>query len=93
MAMEFEWDEAKSARTRQERGFDFTTAARIFEGPVVEWQDRRRDWGEDRIVAVGVVDGRFLTVIYTQRSERRRIISARVSRKTEKERWLSSEKP
>jgi uncharacterized DUF497 family protein len=30
--MEFEWDDAKSERNRRERGFDFATAALIFEG-------------------------------------------------------------
>jgi uncharacterized DUF497 family protein len=93
MAMEFEWDEAKSDWTRRERGFGFDTAVEIFAGPVVEWEDRRQDWGEDRVVAVGIVNGRFLTVIYTNRAERRRIISARASRKREKERWLSSARP
>lgn len=93
MAMEFDWDEAKSEWTRRDRGFGFDHAVQIFDGPVVEWEDRRHDWGEVRIAAVGVVNGRFLTVIYTNRGETRRIISARVSRKQEKERWLSSEKP
>lgn len=93
MAMEFEWDEAKSEWTRRERGFGFDLAIEIFDGPVVEWEDCRRDWGEVRTAAVGVVNGRFLTVIYTMRGDKRRIISARVSRKKEKERWESFARP
>jgi uncharacterized DUF497 family protein len=92
MRMEFEWDEIKSERTRRERGVGFDAAIGIFEGRVVQWEDERRDWGEIRIVAVGVANGRFLTVVYTDRGERRRIISARVSRETERERWRSSER-
>jgi uncharacterized DUF497 family protein len=91
--MDFEWDEAKSEWTRRERGVGFETAVRIFEGQVVEWEDQRHAWGEIRIVAVGVVESRFVTVIYTLRNERRRIISARHSRKKEKERWLSFARP
>lgn len=91
--MDFEWDEAKSERTRRERGLGFRTALRIFEGQVVEWEDQRHDWGEVRIVAVGVVENRFLTVVYTLRNGRRRIISARPSRKKEKEKWLSFARP
>jgi len=87
--MDFEWDEAKSNRTRRERGFGFDYAAQVFEGPVLEWEDRRKDWGETRIAAVGAVEDVVLTVIYTDRSERRRIISARKARKEEREAWLS----
>ncbi|MBI2718140.1 MAG: BrnT family toxin [Rhizobiales bacterium] len=85
--MEFEWDEAKSERTRLERGFGFDAAVSIFEGPVLEWEDRRQDWGETRILAVGSVGKDVLAVIYTDRSSRRRIISARKARKKEREAW------
>jgi len=41
----FEWDEEKSARCYEERGFDFDYAAKLFDGDFIEWEDRRRDWG------------------------------------------------
>lgn len=87
--MEFEWDEAKSERNRVERGFDFRVASLIFEGPTVEWCDIREDWGEVRIIAVGIVEDRVRTVIYTERDGKRRIISARRARKDEEETWRS----
>lgn len=91
MAMEFEWDEAKSERTRRERGLSFRLAVRIFRGRTVEWQDQRHDWGEERMVAVAKIDEMFVTVIYTDRGDVRRIISARPARKKERERWQLSE--
>ncbi|HVV27364.1 MAG TPA: BrnT family toxin [Rhizomicrobium sp.] len=87
--MEFEWDDAKSERTRKERGFGFEDAALIFAGPVLEWEDQRQDWGETRILAVGSVDSDILAVVYTDRESRRRIISARKARKKEREAWQS----
>ncbi|HTT80742.1 MAG TPA: BrnT family toxin [Stellaceae bacterium] len=45
--MEFEWDEAKNARNLGERGIGFDNGARIFDGPVLIWEDKRRDYGED----------------------------------------------
>lgn len=93
MAMEFEWDEAKSERTRRERGFDFATATKIFDGPVIGARDTRKDWGEVRMVAVGAVGDEILTVIYTDRGDRRRIISARRPRRKEREAWLSFARP
>ena len=53
----FEWDEAKSRRNLRERGFDFEFAARIFEGDLLEHEDRRRDYGERRLVSIGEIDG------------------------------------
>jgi len=76
----FEWDAAKSTRTLSLRGFDFEFAAQIFAGTYVEVDDTRRDYGERRIIALGVADGIPLTVVFTDRVEaggvQRRIISA-----------------
>jgi uncharacterized DUF497 family protein len=87
--MEFEWDDAKSEHNFVERGFDYAFAARIFEGATIEWCDTRKDWGEIRIVAVGSIEARIFTVIYTDRDNVRRIISARRARKKEIESWQS----
>jgi uncharacterized DUF497 family protein len=91
--MEFEWDEAKSERNQRERGFDFRVASLIFRGLTVEWSDIRRPWGETRVVAVGMVEDRIRTVIYTDRDGKRRIISARRARKDEEELWRWCAKP
>jgi uncharacterized DUF497 family protein len=85
----FEWDEAKSDTNLKERGFDFAFATLIFESATVEVEDRRRDYGERRVVAIGVADGLHLTVVYTDReaqtgSVMRRIISARRSSRHER---------
>jgi uncharacterized DUF497 family protein len=74
--VEFDWDPAKHDKTRRDRGFGFDYAARIFAGPTVEAMDQRRDYGEERIRAIGEIDGRAFVVIYTDRSKVRWIISA-----------------
>jgi uncharacterized DUF497 family protein len=74
--MEFDWDPAKHERTRRDRGFGFDYAARIFVGPTVEAVDRRRDCGEERVRAIGEIDGRMCVVVYTDRATVRWIISA-----------------
>lgn len=88
--MVFEWSSAKSEANLRERGFDFAFGAMVFQGVTLEVQDRRRDYGEVRYVAVGVVDGIVLTVVYTDRNRGeetavRRIISARRSNRHERE--------
>ena len=87
--MRFVWDSSKSDANLRERGFDFAFASLIFEGFTVEAEDRRRDYGERRIVAIGTADGVHLTLVYTNRmmgsrGTARRIISARRSSRRER---------
>ena len=87
--MDFEWDEAKSSRNLRERGFGFDFAALIFETRVLEARDDRADYAEDRIVAIGEAEGVVMTVVYTDRQNARRIISARLANKKERQIWQS----
>lgn len=52
--MHFEWDQEKSARNLQARELDFAFATLVFDGPLLERLDSRQDYGEDRIIAVGI---------------------------------------
>lgn len=72
-----------------DRGFDFEFATQIFDGRTLEREDTRRDYGERRVVAIGLADGIALTVVYTDRTESdgaavRRVISARKSHRHER---------
>ena len=73
----FEWDEEKRIVNLQKHGIDFETAKLIFIGATLSFPDTRREYGEKRIGAYGEVNGIVIFVIYTQRGENRRIISAR----------------
>ena len=72
----FEWDAAKSAATFTGRGLDFAAAARVFESDHVEREDLRGEYGERRYVVTGEVEGIVITVVWTPRGRRRRIVSA-----------------
>jgi uncharacterized protein len=85
--MEFEWDGAKHARNLRERGIGFDDGARIFDGPVLLWEDNRREYGEDRFRAVGESTGDILHVAFTWRGEVMRIISVRRASRKETELW------
>jgi uncharacterized protein len=73
----------ENSANRTKRGFDFNSAVRIFAGTVREYVDPR-PWNEQRIVATGQVEGRFITIVYTRRNNVYRIISARVARSKER---------
>jgi uncharacterized DUF497 family protein len=81
----FEWDEEKSAQCHEQRGFDFAYAARLFESGFIEWEDRRKDWGEPGVVVVGEVEEHVLTGVWTPRGMRRRIVSARPASRKERD--------
>ena len=66
----------KRDRNLDEHGVDFRDAALIFENAVVEAEDRRSDYGEIRVRALGHVDDDYYLVVYTWRGDNRRIISA-----------------
>jgi uncharacterized DUF497 family protein len=90
----FAWDARKSSRNFRERGFDFEFATLIFEGPTLERHDTRRDYGELRVVAIGLAQGFALTVVYSDRAEAgvvvRRIISARMSNRRERQAYFKA---
>jgi uncharacterized DUF497 family protein len=90
----FTWDPGKSERNLAERGFDFAFAAAVFAGPTLERIDTRQDYGEVRRIALGIADGIPLAVVYTDRAEAgdvvRRIISARVSSRRERQAYRKS---
>jgi uncharacterized DUF497 family protein len=90
----FAWDRRKSSENLRLRGFDFEFASLIFEGPTLERQDQRRDYGESRVIAIGLAQGIAITVVYTDRVESgaaiRRIISARLSNRRERQAYFEA---
>ncbi|MFM7268864.1 MAG: BrnT family toxin [Cyanobium sp.] len=82
------FDPAKRLRTLEQRGLDFLDAESVFGGPTIEVADRRRDYGEDRIVCFGWLRGRAVIVVYTERNGIRHIISMRKANEREQRRFF-----
>lgn len=80
----FEWDDKKAAANVARHGVSFDTARSLFNDPFgVELLDDRRDYGEDRWIRIGMVEGTIFTVVYTEGSDRKRLISARQATRVE----------
>ncbi len=62
----------------------------LFEGRYLEVTDKRRDYGEERIICTGEISSRIFVVVYTRRGGRRRIISARDANAKEKQLYYRS---
>lgn len=85
----FEWDRSKNEANHKKHGFWFETAIDIFDGFVLSEVDQRKDYGETRFIGIGALsEVVILSVVYTERSEKIRIISARKATKKEKERYF-----
>lgn len=83
--MQYAWSAAKNERNIRHRRLDFARAVRIFDGPVLQWTRLPQTYPELRVMAVGMVDGVELTVVYTQLAPlRRRIISVRRAKRKER---------
>jgi uncharacterized protein len=74
----FEWDDAKAEANFRKHSVRFEHAAEACDDPYALIQlDDSEDYGEDRFILIGrAVDG-VLAVVYTERNDRVRIISAR----------------
>ena len=76
--MDFEWDSTKAEANLRKHGIAFRKAAQIFIDPCrQEHPDTAEDYGEDRWLMLGRLDQTILTVVFTQREQRIRLISAR----------------
>lgn len=75
--MQISYDEAKRLKTLKERGLDFLDAPKVFEAPHFDLVDDRSDYGEERYLTFGILDGRNVSLVWTPRDGGRRIISMR----------------
>lgn len=72
-----EWDDNKAEINYKKHGIHFEDAALIFlDEHLIDDYDEEHSDDEDRIKVIGMV-GKILVVIYTERSEKYRLISAR----------------
>jgi uncharacterized DUF497 family protein len=82
--LRFEWDEAKAAANLAKHGLSFEAASDVFFDPDhTELDASRTTDGEVRRKAFGMVDGRFIAVVYVVRGDVVRLISARRARPKE----------
>ena len=82
-----EWDDEKNQKNYRKHGIYFEDAARIFldDNRIEEYDELHSDF-EDRYKVIGRVDEIFF-VIYTERGEKFRLISARYATKKEVEEY------
>lgn len=82
---EFEWDDRKAARNRRVHRVTFELARLVFaDSRAIDRLDLDEP-AEDRTLLTGLVGAVPLTVCFTERGKRKRIISARRATQREKD--------
>ena len=85
----FEWDDEKAQSNVTKHRVAFSLACKVFADlGAIDTFDDRADYGEERRNRTGFADGRLLTVCYTRRDVRFRIISARRASKREQDTYF-----
>ena len=88
MADVYEWDEAKRHANLDKHGIDFLRMTEFDWARAAVVPDRRRDYGESRFRAYGMVGESFCVVIFTlRRRGAYRIISVRRASRAERAKY------
>ena len=86
--MPYEWDEVKRRGNIAKHGIDFSAIERFqWSAALIEPDDRH---SEPRFRALGYIERRLHTVVYTERGGNTRIISIRKSNLKEEDRYAAS---
>ena len=75
--MRFTWHEAKRRANLAKHGLDFADAPMVFAGPMVLFEDQREDYGEQRMIGIGLLDFLVVLIVHVESDEEIRIISMR----------------
>ena len=86
--MECEWDEVKRQTNLAKHGIDFADLELLFDGLTVTTLDDRFDYGEERFVTFGLLNGIALAVVHTETDQVIRLISVRKATKNEEKSYF-----
>lgn len=86
------FDPAKSERNRECRGFGFELAKEFEWDSAIVSEDRRRDYGEERLQAIGLIGERLHVMVFTRRFDALHVISLRKANRRERSRYEAQTK-
>ena len=79
----FTWDESKRRLNLKSHGLDFAGCDAIWDHFTVTREDKRQDYGEARQVCFGLLAGKVVVLVYTERPRGTHVISLRKAEKHE----------
>ena len=92
--MEYEWDDAKAQTNLRKHKVPFLMACEVFKDDNrLERPNTSSDCDEERWIVLGLVGHTILSVVYTQRGRRIRLISARRAGRNEQRSYWTGDIP
>jgi Uncharacterized protein conserved in bacteria len=75
--MRFTWDEKKRTTNLKQHGFDFADTLPVFDGMTFTYEDDRFNYGEQRFITLGMLEGVVVSIVHSETPRRIHIISFR----------------
>lgn len=89
--MFYSYDLKKKASNLKKHRLNFDDAGKVIEsGQTVTFEDRRFDYGEERFVTLGVLDGTVVVIVTAETDTEIRIISMRKAEKNEQKIYFAN---
>lgn len=88
--MKIEWDEAKRAKTLQERGLDLASVAGADWDNALTAEAARMEYGARRFVSLVSIDQQLCVVVWCVSGDALRVISLRKANSRERKRYEQS---
>ena len=87
---DFEWDETKRRENLRKHGIDFREVYRLFWNATLEDYDWEHSESEERYKVLGLLGEEVTFCVYTERGQKRRIVTARKATGAERVLYLMS---
>jgi len=84
------WDEPKRRSNIEAHGLDFEGAEAIWDNFTVTREDMRDDYGEERMVTFGLLNGEVVVLVHVDRNDDMHVISLRKAEKYEARYYLKT---
>ena len=88
--MRFDFDPTKDRLNTEKHGLSLALAASLDWANALLWMDVRRDYGENRVLALAPQTGILYYVAFVDRGEVRRVISLRRANRREVKRYVQA---
>ena len=75
--MHLTWTESKRRSNLAKHGLDFADAKKVFAGPMVLFEDQRTDYGEHRMIGIGLLVELVVFIVHVETDDTIRIVSMR----------------
>ena len=81
-------DPSKRKSNQDKHQIDLAECESVFDGPMLTREDTREKYGEERLISLGILKGRVVVLVWTDRDESPRMISCREAESHEQEAYF-----